>query len=320
MAAVPGRLPLIEPMLATPARAVPGNEGDWAAEAKWDGARVLAYVDRGTVVLRGRGGGDVTGTYPEVAASLGRAAGRRTVILDGEITVFDGDRPSFAMLQRRTHVARPAPALLAAVPVTYVAFDLLWQARSLLRSPYAQRRALLDGLALAAEHVSVPPSFPRQARALADASRELGLEGVVLKRLSSPYQPGQRSGDWLKIRNLTAADVLIGGWLPRRRCPLPPRRVRPGRRPRADRTGLPRLGRVRVRRGRAPRPHRPAAGPRTTRLPVRRPAAGRRRPPGPMDYPGPDRRGHLRRDHPGRADAAPGLARAPPCVNPQITL
>jgi bifunctional non-homologous end joining protein LigD len=178
MAAVPGRLPLIEPMLATPARAVPGNEGEWAAEAKW--GRVLAYVDRGTAVLRGRGGGDVTGTYPEVAASLGRAAGRRTVILDGEITVFDGDRPSFAMLQRRMHVARPAPALLAAVPVTYVAFDLLWQARSLLRSPYSQRRALLDGLALAAEHVSVPPCFPGQARALADASREVGLEGVVL--------------------------------------------------------------------------------------------------------------------------------------------
>ena len=61
----------------------------------------------------------------------------------------------------------------------------------------------------------MPPAFPGQARALTDASRELGLEGVVLKRLSSSYQPGQRSGDWLKIRNLAAADVLIGGWLPR---------------------------------------------------------------------------------------------------------
>jgi hypothetical protein len=83
------------------------------------------------VVLRGRGGGDVIGTYPEVAAALGRAAGRRTVILDGEIMVFDGDRPSFAMLQRRMHVARLTPALAAAVPVTYVAFDLLWPARAL---------------------------------------------------------------------------------------------------------------------------------------------------------------------------------------------
>jgi bifunctional non-homologous end joining protein LigD len=216
MAVVPGRLPLIEPMLATPVREVPADEGGWAAEAKWDGARVLAYVSGGAVVLRGRSGRDVTASYPEAAAALARAAGRRTLVLDGEIAVFDGDSPSFARLQRRMHVGRPAPALVAAVPVTYVAFDLLWQAsRSLLRSPYAQRRALLDGLALAGERLSVPPAFPGQARALADASRELGLEGVVLKRLSSSYQPGQRSGDWLKIRNLAAADVLIGGWLPR---------------------------------------------------------------------------------------------------------
>ena len=78
MAAVPGRLPLIEPMLATPARAVPGNEAEWGAEAKWDGARVLAYVSGGTVVLRGRSGGDVTGSYPEVAARwAGRPGGGR---------------------------------------------------------------------------------------------------------------------------------------------------------------------------------------------------------------------------------------------------
>ena len=109
-----------------------------------------------------------------------------------------------------------APSLVAAVPVTFLAFDLLWQAScSLLRSPYAQRRALLDGLGLAEEHLSVPPAFPGQAQALTDASRDLGLEGVILKRLTSPYQPGQRTCDWLKIRHLAAADVLIGGWLPR---------------------------------------------------------------------------------------------------------
>jgi bifunctional non-homologous end joining protein LigD len=215
MAAVPGRLPPIEPMLATPARAVPADEENWAAEAKWDGARILAYVSGGITVLRGRSGHDVTRTYPEVAAALAEAAGRRTLILDGEITAFSADRPSFALLQRRLYVTRPSPALLAAAPVTYLAFDLLRQAsRSLLRSPYAQRRAMLDSLALAAGRLSVPPAFSGQARALTSASRELGLEGVILKRLASPYQPGQRSGDWLKIRHLAAADVLIGGWLP----------------------------------------------------------------------------------------------------------
>jgi len=215
MAAVPGRLPLIEPMLAAPARDVPASADDWAAEAKWDGARAVAYISGGTAVLRGRSGSDVTFSYPEVAADLARAAGRRTLILDGELTAFGEQRPSFALLQRRLHVTRPAPSLVAAVPVTFLAFDLLWQAsRPLLRSPYAQRRALLDGLGLAGEHLSVPPSFPGQAQTLTDASRQLGLEGVVLKLLASPYQPGQRSGDWLKIRHLTAADVLIGGWLP----------------------------------------------------------------------------------------------------------
>ena len=165
MAEVPGRLPLIEPMLATPVREVPADDGGWAAEAKWDGARVLAYVSGGAAVLRGRSGRDVTASYPEAAAALARAAGRRTLVLDGEIAVFDGDNPSFVQLQRRMHVGL-APALVAAVPVTYIAFDLLWQAsRSLLRSPYAQRRALLDALALAEERLSVPPAFPGQARA-----------------------------------------------------------------------------------------------------------------------------------------------------------
>jgi bifunctional non-homologous end joining protein LigD len=141
----------------------------------------IAYISGGTAVLRGRSGSDVTSSYPEVAAALTRAAGRRTLILDGELTAFGDERPSFALLQRRLHVARPAPSLIAAVPVTFIAFDLLWQAsRSLLRSPYAQRRALLDGLGLAVDHLSVPPAFPGQAQALTDASRDLGLEGVVL--------------------------------------------------------------------------------------------------------------------------------------------
>jgi bifunctional non-homologous end joining protein LigD len=81
------------------------------------------------------------------------------------VTAFGGGRPSFALLQRRLHVTRPALALVAAVPVTSIAFDLLRQAgRPLLRSPYAQRHALLDSFALT------------------------GLEGVVLKRLASSYQ------------------------------------------------------------------------------------------------------------------------------------
>jgi len=210
-----GRLPRILPMLATPSREVPAEEDGWAAEAKWDGARGIAYVTGGEAVILGRSGQNITSSFPELAADLVLAAGRRSLVLDGEVTAFAADRPSFALLQHRLHVSRPGAALVAAVPLTYVTFDLLYQAgRSLLRNPYAQRRAMLDDLGLAAPHIAVPPAFPGQASALTTASRELGLEGVVLKRLSSRYHPGQRTSDWLKIRHLTTADVLIGGWLP----------------------------------------------------------------------------------------------------------
>ena len=62
--------------------------------------------------------------------------------------------------------------------------------------------------------VSVPPSFPGEVHAVIDASRQLGLEGAVLKRLRSYYYPGRRTSSWLKVKHVRAADVVIGGWLP----------------------------------------------------------------------------------------------------------
>lgn len=211
----PGRLPVIAPMLATTVRVLPADDDAWSAEVKWDGVRALAFVADSQVVLRGRDGNDITAAYPEVAAELRSNSGRRSLILDGEIVAFDGPRPSFARLQRRMHAVRPTPVLRSAVPVSYVAFDLLHQAgRSLLRNPYAQRRALLDALGLESGTVSVPPAFPGEMHAVIEASRQLGLEGAMLKRLRSHYYPGRRTGSWLKVKHVLAADVVIGGWLP----------------------------------------------------------------------------------------------------------
>jgi bifunctional non-homologous end joining protein LigD len=111
---------------------------------------------------------------------------------------------------------RPPDRLAAAVPVTLIVFDLLRAgSRSLLRNPYAQRRDLLDGLGLVVPGIiEVPPAFPGNAAALLQASRDQGYEGTMLKRPASRYLPGRRSADWIKIRNIRAVDVLVGGWLP----------------------------------------------------------------------------------------------------------
>jgi bifunctional non-homologous end joining protein LigD len=124
-----------------------------------------------------------------------------------------GESPGFTALQRRMTAGRPGAGLLAAVPVTLIVFDVLRSGRDhLLRSPYVLRRALLDDLGLPVPGtVQVPPAFPGDAAALLEATRDQGWEGIVLKRPASLYHPGWRTRDWLKLGNIRAVEVRVGG-------------------------------------------------------------------------------------------------------------
>jgi len=190
----------IPPMLATTARSLPPLLDRWAAEPKLAGMRALVSVRRGPARGWSRTGRDVSRSFPELEVIAGDA-GRRTLVLDGELIVLTGIRPDFRRLQRRMHTARPSTALIVAVPVTFAVFDLLRIAtRSLVASPYQQRRALLSGLDLG-PGVFPCPVFPGpDAAAVFEAARVQGLEGIVLKRLGSRYQPGRRSADWIKLK------------------------------------------------------------------------------------------------------------------------
>jgi bifunctional non-homologous end joining protein LigD len=99
--------------------------------------------------------------------------------------------------------------------VTYVIFDLLYlDGHSLLEKPYEERRRALDALGLGGPSWQVPAFQRAEGRAFLDASRKQGLEGIVAKRLDSTYQPGRRSRDWLKVKNVRRQEVVIGGWVP----------------------------------------------------------------------------------------------------------
>jgi bifunctional non-homologous end joining protein LigD len=206
----------LEPMLARPAKALPSGDG-WAYEIKWDGIRALTYVDAGALRIAARRGADHTPRYPELAAIVDALKGREAV-LDGEIVAFDeSGRPSFQLLQRRMGLSNEATIRVRAVetPATYVAFDLVWlDGRSLLAEPYLTRRELLAGLGFDGPNWQAPAHHLGDGDRLWDAIREQGLEGVVAKRVDSPYRPGQRSGDWLKVRYRRGQELVIGGWMP----------------------------------------------------------------------------------------------------------
>jgi bifunctional non-homologous end joining protein LigD len=205
----------IAPMLATAAAGLPADAAGFVAEVKWDGLRACVAVAGGRVRAWSRGGRDITAVYPELGA-LAAVAGRRSLVLDGEIVALSGPRPDFTALQRRMRASRPGAGLLAAVSVTLIIFDVLSSGREdLTGRPYVLRRALLEDLGLQVPgSVQVPPAFPGDAAALLTVTRAQDLEGIVLKRPASLYHPGRRTREWLKIRNIRAAQVRVGGWLP----------------------------------------------------------------------------------------------------------
>jgi bifunctional non-homologous end joining protein LigD len=101
------------------------------------------------------------------------------------------------------------------VPVAYIVFDLLWlDGHSLMALPYEERRERLAQLELQGPHWQTPDHVVGNGAAVLEASVANGLEGVVAKRLDSPYEPGRRSPCWLKVKNVRREDVVVGGWLP----------------------------------------------------------------------------------------------------------
>ena len=104
----------IAPMLATGAAGLPSDAAEFVAEVKWDGLRACIAVADGRVRAWSRNGRDFTAAYPELGA-LAAVAGRRTLVLDGEIVALSGPRPDFTLLQRRMRTGRPGAELLAAV-------------------------------------------------------------------------------------------------------------------------------------------------------------------------------------------------------------
>ena len=208
---MPGALEL-QPMLAT-SGTLPRDGQGWAFEYKWDGVRALG-IGRPRFQLLSRTGGDMTGWFPDLH-DLAPLLRDRDAVVDGEIVTFDAEgRPDFGLLQVRLGVTAPGGAKRAAAeqPARYLLFDLLrLDGKDLTRRPYHERRALLEGLALSGPAWETPPAHVGQGEAMLEVSRRMGLEGIVAKRVDSPYVLG-RSPAWVKVRNRLRQEFVVGGW------------------------------------------------------------------------------------------------------------
>jgi len=207
------KLPSAKPQFIEPMKARlvddPPQHGDWLYELKFDGIRAIAVKDGKKISLISRNGNKLDTRFPEIAAAV-KSLPVRDCVIDGEAVALDEDgRSSFQLLQALEMEGRKAPLLL------YV-FDLLQlNGKSLLRLPLEQRKEVLAKIC---ENVGDPIRYSGEITGdikslLAEVKRR-GLEGLIGKQRNSVYEPGRRSGIWIKLKCVNEQEFVIGGYTP----------------------------------------------------------------------------------------------------------
>jgi DNA ligase D-like protein (predicted ligase) len=194
-----------EPMLCLAVSKLPDG-AEWQLELKLDGYRGIGIKSKGRAHLASRNGKNFSERFPTITRALDRLPDE--TVIDGEIVAVDETgRPSFNLLQNFGGAEHT---------IVFYAFDLLILAGTDLRSrPLEQRRALLRELMpTLAEPIRHSETFDVPAEELLATVLHHGLEGVVAKRRTSSYRPGDRSGDWVKLRANRGQELVIGGYVP----------------------------------------------------------------------------------------------------------
>jgi DNA ligase D-like protein (predicted ligase)/DNA ligase D-like protein (predicted 3'-phosphoesterase) len=198
------------PMLAHTAEA-PFSSEDWIFEVKWDGIRAIAFAGKDLSLLS-RSGRDMSTQFPELREILELAPG---CVLDGEIVLLrDGRNDMQALLARfQESDPRQIEADSLRLPATYVAFDILEKdGKPLVRLPLEERRRILEESVREGKYLVRSVAVPREGERYFAEVVKRGLEGVMAKRLGSPYEPGVRSDSWLKVKGVRTCDCVVFGY------------------------------------------------------------------------------------------------------------
>jgi len=241
----------VETVILRQGRAATAGEGSAVAssplraaqlEDKYDGIRAQLHVDATHVALYSRNRDDLSISFPDLTSALANI--QEPAILDGEILAWNptqGRALAFSSLQQRLGRKRVTPAILREIPAVFIVFDILYRGSELLLDePLVRRRQVLEDFAARWSPSTVTTqtrsqshlfdqqqeaAFPRLILAAASRlttaddldqayvdARARGNEGVMIKSLASPYQPGRRGLAWLKLkRELATLDVVVTG-------------------------------------------------------------------------------------------------------------
>ena len=198
----------IEPMKAKLVETPPATD-DWIYELKFDGIRLIGVKRDDKVSLLSRNENELNKRFPEIVEAI-KALPARECVMDGEVVALDEEgRSSFQLLQAREMEGRKSP-------VYFYAFDLLQlDGKSLLSLPLEARKNVLEKLgAGVGDPIRYSGAIGGDAKRLLEEVKRRGLEGIIGKQRNSVYEPGRRSGAWIKLKCVHEQEFVIGGYTP----------------------------------------------------------------------------------------------------------
>lgn len=209
----------VRPMLATPAESIEEaykiiNEPA-AVEVKYDGVRVQIHCKGHDIRIFSRRLTDLTRYLPEIAGVMDGIIGGKEAIVEGEVIAIDksGNPLPFQILMRRFRRVKDFENIAAKIPVRLYLFDILYlDGELLIDYPYQRRYEILRNIApieLLAERIVTDDI--REAKEFYMRAISLGHEGVMIKKLGSPYVLGVRGAHWIKVKETKTIDAVIVG-------------------------------------------------------------------------------------------------------------
>ncbi|HSE39489.1 MAG TPA: non-homologous end-joining DNA ligase, partial [Acidobacteriota bacterium] len=202
-----GKPKFVEPMLSKPVNKLPDGK-EWIYEIKFDGYRAEAIRNGKSVDLISRNAKNMKQKYPEIVDGL-NALPEKDFLIDGEIVALNEEGvPSFQLLQNLSQTSDR--------PLHFFAFDLLnYDGKNLINVPLFQRKEILQALLESSDgSISYSAAFEADPKILEQEVRKRGLEGIVAKRKESKYEPGKRTGAWVKYKTDAGQEFVIGGYKP----------------------------------------------------------------------------------------------------------
>ena len=179
-------------------------------EIKFAGIRAFIYVSNKNFVIMSRQGINLTDYYPELR-EIQKIVLDHKVIFDGEIIATDNGVPLFSLLQKRAKTKRISDELILEIPVSFVAFDIIYDNKDLTNFPLIERKKMLEKYK--DTDYFIKSKVYHDGKSLFKMVKKMGLEGIVAKKKASKYYPGARVPSWIKVKNIKVDNFLIHGYL-----------------------------------------------------------------------------------------------------------